>query len=317
MFDRHTGPLQCAPGWILKMQFPEIPDWIDLRPGAMPRPIARRFRLAWLLARGLLPDFARDWGDDLVVQTADVLRGAQPADTTIAAAINLRAGPPLDPAEVEARLLAGQEPVDVAAAMGMPAAVVATYSKLYFDLAGQTQARSWMMHEGIGSKAFSGLTPGDAGVILKLIGLRHGLGVLEPAVRYYRRGLDLVADLDAVPGLDVEEKAWARSIRFWVAVRSLDPADVVKLRAAFPETERQSTASPGILHPVTFEIAAEAVARAADVARTAVRRPEHPLWTLVEPARTPARRRPTQAARRRTAPDRRRQSVDALVLAGA
>src|SRR5262249_651741 len=158
---------------------------------------------------------------------------------------------------------------------------VDVYAKLYFDLTGQSQARSWVLHEGIGSKAISGLTPDDIDVILKLIGFRDGLGVLEPAIRHYRKGLHLVADLDAVPGLDTEEKAWARSIRFWVAVRTLnDPAAVLKLQAAFADTERQPAASPGILHPVTLEIAAEAVARAADVARTAVRRPELPLWTL-------------------------------------
>jgi hypothetical protein len=88
----------------------------------MPRPIDRRFRLAWLMARGLLPDFAHDWADDLVRHTADVLRGIQPADAAIVAVLNLRAGQMLDRAEVEARLLAEQEPVNVAAAMGLPAA---------------------------------------------------------------------------------------------------------------------------------------------------------------------------------------------------
>jgi len=81
------------------VRLPQIPDWIDLRPGAMPRPIDRRFRLARLLASGELPDFARDWADDLVRQTADVLRGDQHADAAIMAALNLRAGPLLDRTE--------------------------------------------------------------------------------------------------------------------------------------------------------------------------------------------------------------------------
>jgi hypothetical protein len=284
----------------------------------MPRPIARRFRLARLLASGELPDFARDWADDLVRRAADVLRGDQPADPAIMAALNLRAGPLLDRAEVEARLLAGQEPVKVAAAMGMPAAVVQTYSSLYFDLAGQTQARSWMMNEGIGVKAYAGLKPDDVDVLLKLIGFQCGLGVLEPAVRYYRKGLHLVADLDGVPDLDVEERAWARSIRYWINVRTLDnPAAVLKLQAAFPENERQPAASPGILHAVTLEIAAEAVARAADGARTAVWRPELSPLTLAEPAPTTVRRQAAQTARRRTATKGHRRAARALVPAGA
>lgn len=39
-----------------------------------------------------------------------------------------------------------------------------------------------MLHEGIGRKAHFGLTPDDVDVILKSIGFRCGLGVLEPAV---------------------------------------------------------------------------------------------------------------------------------------
>jgi hypothetical protein len=234
------------------------------------------------------------------------------------AALNLRAGPLLDRAEVEARLLAGQEPVNVAAAMGLPAAVVDAHAKLFFDLAGKSQARSWMLHEGIGVKAFAGLTPDDVDLLLKRIGFQCGLGVLEPAVQYYRRGLHLVDDLDAVPDLDVEERAWARSIRYWVNVRTLDnPAAVLKLRAAFLETERQPAANPGILHPVTLEMAAEAVARAADVARTAVRRPELPLWTFAEPARKPARRKAPQTACRPRATKRRRRAARVLEPAGA
>jgi hypothetical protein len=284
----------------------------------MPRPIDRRFRLARLLASGELPDFAHGWADDLVRQAADVLRGVQHADTAILAVLNLRAGPLLDHAEIEARLLAQQESVNVAAAMGLPAAVVDVYAKLFFDLTGQSEARSWVLHEGIGVRAFAGLTPEDVDVLLKLIGFQCGLGVLEPAVRYYRKGLHLVADLDAVPDLDDEERAWARSIRFWVAVRTLnDPVAAQKLQAAFAETERQPAASPGILHPVTLEIAAEAVARAADVARTAVPRPELPLWTLAEPAPTSVRRQAAQTARRRTATKGRRRAARALVTAGA
>src|SRR5262245_9343423 len=184
----------------------------------MPRPIDRRFRLAWNMARGLLPDFARDWADDLVRQAADVLRGDQPANATVTAALNLRAGPLLDRAELEARLLAEQKQADIATAVGLPVDAVDVYAKLYFDLTGQTKARSWMVHEGIGSKAYDGLTPDDIDAILKLIGFQCGLAVLEPAVRYYRQGLHLVAELEAVPGLDPEERAWARSIRYWVNV---------------------------------------------------------------------------------------------------
>jgi hypothetical protein len=49
------------------------------------------------LADGELPDFARDWADYLFRQTASVLRGFQPVDATITAALNLRVGQKLDP----------------------------------------------------------------------------------------------------------------------------------------------------------------------------------------------------------------------------
>jgi hypothetical protein len=284
----------------------------------MPRPIDRRFRLARLLASGELPDFAHDWADDLVRQAADVLRGGQPADATITAALNLRAGPLLDRAEVEARLLAEQEPADVAAAMGLPATVVDDYAKLFFDLTGQSQARSWVLHEGIGSKAFYGLTPDDVDVIMKLIGFRYGLGVLEPAVRYYRRGLHLVADLDGVPDLDAEEKAWARSIRFWVAVRTLnDPVAILKLSTTFPETRREPAASTGLHFRLTLDLAAEAVARAAHVSRSAPQTVDTTAPIAPKPPQKPTLRHTATAVRRRTSTRGGRAAVGALLAAGA
>jgi hypothetical protein len=298
--------------------FPQIPVWIDLRPDAMPRPIDRRIRLARLLARGLLPGFAMDWADDLVRQTAEVLRGVQPADPVILAALNLRAASQLDRGELEARMLAEQGPADVAAAMGLSVAVVDAYARLFFDLTGQAQARSWMLHEGIGPKAFYGLTPDDVDVILKIVGFRCGLGVLEPVVRYYRRGLHRVADLDAVPDLDAEERAGARSIRFWVAVRTLnDPVAVLKLQAAFPDAKPEPIVGPGLHHPVTLDMAAEAVARAADLVRTAPNSVEMPVPAPAEPSRKPARRRTAPAGSRRTIKKGGRAAVGALVPAGA
>lgn len=300
------------------MQFPPVPPWVDLRPGAMPRRIDRRFQLVRLLNDGELPDFAHDWADTLVWQTLGVLRGVQPADAIIKAALDLRTGPLLDRGELEARLLAGQEVADVAAAMGMPVAVIETYAQLYFDLAGQTQARSWVLHEGIGRKAYCGLTPDDVDVILKLIGFVYGLGVLEPMVRYYRRGLHRVADPGDVPDLDGEERAWAQSIRYWVALRTMnDPVAILKLRAAFPETRQEPVVEPGLHHRVTLDMAAEAVARAADVARTAPKTAEMPVTASVEPARKPARRRTASAAGRRTRTRIRPLASEALVPAGA
>jgi hypothetical protein len=283
----------------------------------MPRPIARRFRLAWLLASGELPDFAHDWADDLVTQAANVLRGVQHADAAILAVLNLRAGPLLDRAEVEARLLAQQEPAAVAAAMGLPAAVVETYSQLYFDLTGQTQARSWMAHEGIGSKVFYGLTPDDVDVIMKLIGFRYGLGMLEPAVRYYRKGLHLVADLDDVSHLDEEDRAWARSIRFWVAVRTLnDPVAILKLWSTFPETRPELAASTGLHFRLTLGMATEAVARAAHVVRSAPQTVDTTAPIAPKPAQKSTCRHTTTAVRRRTSTRGRRAAVAALVAAG-
>lgn len=174
------------------------------------------------------------------------------------------------------------------------------------------------MHEGIGSKAYYGLTPDDVDVVLKLFGFRYGLGILAPTVRYYRRGLHLVADLDAVPDLDAEERILARSIRAWVAIRTLnDPVAILKLRAAFPESRPEPAVSPGLHYRLTLDQAAEAVARAADVSRAAERRPEPPLATAAEPAGKPAQQRATSAARRRTASGGRRRVAADLALVGA
>jgi hypothetical protein len=296
---------------------PLTPDWIELRPGAMPPPIDRRIRLARHLVADDLPEFAPKWADDVVRRAANVLGGVQPEDEVIKAAVALRTGPLVDRGEVEARLLTFQAPADIAAATGLPFAVIDVYAKLFFDLTGNTGARSWMLHEGIGSKAYCGLTPEDIDSILKMIGFRYGLGFLEPVVRYYRRGLHRVPDLDAVADIDAEERAWARSIRGLVAVHTLkDPHEILRLRAAFPETMPEPAASPGLRYRLTLDMAAEAVVRAAEVARSTPPRAEPPVTNSPEPAKTSPPRRPTPALRR-TGTRGRRTAVGVLVPAGA
>jgi hypothetical protein len=278
----------------------------------MPRPIDRRIRLALHLAADDLPEFAPRWADRISRRAADVLRGVQPVDDVIKAALDLRAAPLLVRGELEARLLAEQEPRGVAAAMGLSAPVVDAYAQLFFDLTGNLTARSWMLHEGIGIKAYCGLTPDDVDVILKLIGFSLGLGGLEPAVRHYRKGLHLVADLDAVPDLDAEEKACARAIRAWVAARTLnDPNAILKLRAAFPETKPEPVFSPGLQHRVTLDMAAQAVARTADIARAAPKALDSPVASPAKAAGKLARRGTAPVTGRRTITKDRRTAVGA------
>ena len=62
---------------------------------------------------------------------------------------------------------------------------------------------------------------------------------------------------DAVSGLDPDEKAWARSLRAWVAIRALNPVAILKLRAPFAESKPQQAASPGLFHRVSLDMAAE------------------------------------------------------------
>jgi hypothetical protein len=95
----------------------------------MPRPIDRRIRLARLLARDVLSEFAQVWPDDPVRQTADVLSGVQSADHMIIAALAHRSGLTLDRGEAEAGPPAEQEPADVAATMGPPVAIVDVYAE--------------------------------------------------------------------------------------------------------------------------------------------------------------------------------------------
>ena len=122
------------------------------------------------------------------------------------------------------------------------------------------------------------------------------------------------------PGSDgsLLEKTSARSLRAWVAIRTLnDPAAILKLRAAFPESKPQQAASTGLFHRVSLDMAAEAVACAPDVAQGPPRQPQPSLATSAEPARKPVRQRVTTAARRRTATGGRQRVEADLVLVGA
>jgi hypothetical protein len=71
---------------------------------------------------------------------------------------------------LEGRLLAGLTDDEVAAACGLPAAAVAAYHALFFDVRGGLNAPNWVALHATGSKVFDGLTEADTDVVLKRAG---------------------------------------------------------------------------------------------------------------------------------------------------
>ena len=86
---------------------------------------------------------------------------------------------------LEARLLARQTDVEVAAACGvMPTAVVA-YEALFFEVRDRIPCTAYIQQQAIGATHQELLHERDAEIMLKRLGYLHGPDLLGDMVRYY------------------------------------------------------------------------------------------------------------------------------------
>ena len=107
---------------------------------------------------------------------------------------------PLQRAELEARLLAGQTDEAIAASCGLAAAAVAAYHALFFDVRDALDAAGYIYDVILGSEVDARLTEDDQEVLLRLLGYAHGPAMVDAALRYFRDPPPPTVCLDGLDG---------------------------------------------------------------------------------------------------------------------
>ncbi len=212
----------------------DLPSTLLLSPAFPNRPVdARWLRVLDLAARGR--SRARHRYDDDWVRAGlrylarlnrcndeDARRCLNEAFPDVDAACRLHQGDRVTRGVVEARLLAGQSPAEVAAVEGLTPGAVEAYEALFFQVVGRREAKSFILIEAIGGRLWDGkLTEENADVLLKLFGYLKGPLFLEAFVRYFRLGLRFPEDPASATLQELDELATMLQVRAVVQARVL------------------------------------------------------------------------------------------------
>jgi hypothetical protein len=87
---------------------------------------------------------------------------------------------------LEARLLTGEPQEQTAQRCGLSVTAVAAYEALFFAVAGNLDARDYLIHRCIGRKAHDGLDEHDVDLLLKIYALTGGPLVVDALADYFR-----------------------------------------------------------------------------------------------------------------------------------
>jgi hypothetical protein len=91
----------------------------------------------------------------------------------------------LQRAEVEARLLAGQDDERIAGSCKLSPAAIRIFHELYFEVRPYLQAECYIFSLAIGPKVHHGLRSDDRDVLLKLAGYTQGAGAVDRLLAYF------------------------------------------------------------------------------------------------------------------------------------
>jgi hypothetical protein len=235
----------------------------------------RHRRAAHLVAAGEAADHPRDddwsrraWRFQLALHgckdEADRAALAREAPAAYEAYAYVRTAGPLQLAEVEARLLARQSDVEIASRLGLSAAAVAAYEAIFYCVRHKLTSQHYVINVCIGEKVHRGLTEGDRGLLLKLLGFLRGPVVLDQLLDYFANPPHLPDDLGRLTPESFD--ALAVKLRLQALIVSLTmPGDARCLRTAamildlleqLGVAERLRGESPP-----AFQVAADAVVR--------------------------------------------------------
>jgi hypothetical protein len=119
--------------------------------------------------------------------------------------------------EVEARVLAGQEPATIATCLGVSCDAIEAFGRLFFDVGDRLDAVDYLAAFALGHGLYSGIAQDDLGTIVKIIGYNLGPPAVDALVSYW--GWPTAARLVPLPA--TESAAMQRSVDLLVAALSL------------------------------------------------------------------------------------------------
>jgi hypothetical protein len=146
--------------------------------------------------------------------------------------------------EVEARVLADQPGIEIAALCGCSVEALEAFESLFFDARVRLPAKSWILHNVLGPRIYDP-GPDDLDVLVKLLAYTHGQILLD-AVLDEIRGEDFRSFLGGVhlPGnaaLDSPLKLWLATMT--LPVNNATAAAIIALYCRMESLERQATAN--------------------------------------------------------------------------
>lgn len=132
------------------------------------------------------------------------------ADPDLVAAASIYQGDPLHRAEVEARILAGQNDTEIGTCLGLRPELVNTYEAVFFEVRSQLRHPSYILHVVLGPKAYTSIERTDVPFLWRKHGYRFGLSSLDllvssvPREDLQRLGVDAYLEPDAPLSLELK-----------------------------------------------------------------------------------------------------------------
>ena len=183
-----------------------------------------------------------------------------------------RSAEPLRRAELEARLLAGEDDGTIATKMGLSAPGVATYHDVFFEVRPRLAADFYILDVVLGGRACRVPDPADHGLLLRLFGHAMGNHYVDVLLDYFREPPVVPESLD---GLD--EAALRRLLgklrtkllllATTTPAEALPPEEWLRLQGAMPPIpEPAAGADPRASTLAALHLALEAAATLSEAA---------------------------------------------------
>jgi hypothetical protein len=239
----------------------EPTELIDCQPASPFCPPDWRWRRAEGIRLGLLRDTPRRrdrWVGRALKFLIDRAAGrgdssgpssARP-DPAILGAYRVRSsGDPRTRMELEARVLAGQAPGEIAARLGLTHDVVEAYQRLHFDVRDRLGSTGYIVGTVIAHTLHEGFAAGDIESILKVFAYGYGPVVLDTLIEVLGVG-DAVGVSPAV----TSNPDLTRAVRCAIAARSIPVTErtapiLVRLNVLFLEVGRRAAADVALNTP--------------------------------------------------------------------
>jgi hypothetical protein len=151
---------------------------------------------------------------------------------------------PLQRAEMEARVLAGENDEIIALKCRCTPAVIAAYHDLFFAVRPHLQAEVYILNLAIGPKVHDGLTSADHEILLKLVGYRMGGRMVDQLLDYFTDPPDNTVRLTALDSAGLEKLHGKLLVQAMILSMTM-PADAVT--AARLPAVRTLLAQAGVL----------------------------------------------------------------------